>query len=75
MERLPMTERGGPPFTEEETAAIRALARRLKEMITSHLQAPVPNRQEVLKFCEVVERLRELANGNPAPLREYLGMH
>ena len=74
MERLPMTERGGPAFTEEETATIRALAPRLEEMIESHLQAPVPNRQEILKFCGVVDRLRDLANGNPARLREYLSM-
>jgi hypothetical protein len=72
MERMPMTERGHPPFDPEEEALIRALALKLREMIPVYLEAAALNRESVLRFCEVARMLEELARGAPGRLKEYL---
>jgi len=72
MGTLPMTEKGQPDFNDDEVVMIRTLAHKLKEMIVNHLEAPTINRQRVLNFCDIVDRLRDLASGNPQRLREYL---
>lgn len=72
MERLKGKETGQPQFDEDEVRMIRLAARRLKGLIERDLEAPTVNRESVLKFCDIVDRLHELARGDPKRLREYL---
>ncbi len=72
MVRLPGKETGQPQFDEDEVRMIRLTARRLKGLITRDLEAPTINRESVLKFCDIVDRLQELATGDSQRLREYL---
>jgi hypothetical protein len=72
MDQLGMTERGQPSFDPEEEVLIRAFVPRLKNMIKVELEAPMLNRENVSRFCWVVEMLEELAHGRPQRLREYM---
>ena len=72
MEGLPMTERGHPPFDQEELAMVRSVTHKLKGLIATDLESPTVNRQAAYRFCEVVEMLREMVSGNRKRLRDYL---
>ncbi|MFQ6030756.1 MAG: hypothetical protein ACE5Q6_25070 [Dehalococcoidia bacterium] len=79
MDSLLGTEKDQPEFDEDEVAMILEVAQRFNQLVEVDLEAPVINRQAVLKFCkvagEMVGRLRDLASGNPERLREYLQAH
>lgn len=74
MDQLGMTERGQPAFEGDEAAMIQAVWFYLDKMIEAHRRAPVINREVVLRFCEIAERLTELVHGRPQRVKELLGI-
>ncbi len=74
MERPPMDEWDKPDFIEEEVSLVWGAVKVMKERMNGWIGAPKIPRKSVLELCDLAEKLRALAGGNPEPLKRFLGI-